>query len=83
MTLLFPPATVATVPAASFADPPAWHALERAKVAAALDVPLTGLRDREAPERLERYGPNRIGLERSGRTGGAAMFGSILIRADD
>jgi len=41
-------------------SPTAWHALDRDATAEELGVPLIGLGDREAAERLERYGPNRI-----------------------
>ncbi|MBW2231862.1 MAG: HAD-IC family P-type ATPase [Deltaproteobacteria bacterium] len=39
---------------------PIWHALDAGAVARELGVPLTGLSDHEAAERLKHFGPNRI-----------------------
>jgi magnesium-transporting ATPase (P-type) len=41
-------------------EPVSWHALDRDAVAQALGAPLTGLGVREAEQRLQRVGPNRL-----------------------
>jgi magnesium-transporting ATPase (P-type) len=45
---------------AASADRVAWQALDREATARRLSVESTGIADREAAERLERFGPNRI-----------------------
>ncbi len=52
--------TGAADPAGADAATLRWHAREPEQVAAALGVSLTGIDDREAAERLRRFGPNRL-----------------------